>query len=161
MNPRFTRRHLLAATACGTAALAGCTTNQDPTSDPNTPEPTPTPDDQQVEELVSFDVAGGECGGVNGDMATATVEGDLVTIAGAVPTPTPCHTLTLGYTEPSVGNPPQALLTVERTDEDACIQCTGVVTYELIFRYVEDEMIENFVVTHARTGSNTEFDLTL
>lgn len=163
MTKPFTRRQLLALTAStGAIALAGCTTTPD--TGPNNGSGStgsPTPDDQPADTIVSFDVAEGECGGVDGDVAAVSVEGDIVTIVGEVPTPNPCYTLNLGYTEPTTANPPQARLDVVRTDEEVCIECTGVVTYELVLRFEQDTLPEQVTVTHARGESETEFELTL
>jgi hypothetical protein len=152
----MSRRRVLAASVIGIAALAGCTTPDSSPSEPTESGQSSTSDDPQEDDLVEFNAFEGTCGGVNGNEASATVDGQTVIITGKVPTPNPCHTLELDYISPS-----EATLTVVRTDEEICVECTGVVTYEMVFEYDTDEMPSQFTVTHIRGESVTGFDITL
>lgn len=137
-------------------SLSGCTA-------PRTDGGSPSPVDDQPEPAVGepeldFVVEDGECGGMNGDRATAGVSGSQVTIVGAVPTANPCYTLNAHYhssTEtPELHIDSEALGTM-------CVQCLGVVKYTAVLEFEDGSLPDEIIVTHAHGSESTEIPVTI
>lgn len=154
------RRFIASVSALAFGIQAGCIaegdvnpSGSDPpdvTNDTETPAPSPSQPDQNVQPSVqgySIETNETECKsdsvtGISVSFAETTVK-----IEGIAETPTPCHeaviesaVVTTGELHVQVG--------FDRDDSDVCVECVGTITYEAMIDLDTSDGIDTVTVTH-------------
>lgn len=151
------RRALLAASAGGLAALAGCAAAQPPGTDPddsddgtdddsddNGTDDTSPPDDSDG----SIETTGADCGNPDDETALAVADGESVRLVGTTLSPNPCHAATIESID-TEDDGVTVTIGVESTLEgdEECMECHGAIDYDARIEVAPDA-VDTLVVVH-------------
>lgn len=143
------RRTLLSALSGTAAGLAGCVGARLPTDDDDTNDPEDgEPDDPPIPPGSSIRTLATDCGGPDDEWVEVARGGNQLIIDGLTPAPNPCHEATVPELDLVDGTIDVTLGVASTLDDDVgCVQCLGVVRYELRVD-VDPETVEAVTVRH-------------